>query len=177
MLSATTAALLRDTLPEGAWLKDLGTHRLKDLGRSEQIFQLTVDGLPAAFPPLRALGSLKPPDNLPAQVSAFIGRESELTGVGRLIAASRLVTLTGSAGVGKTRLALRAAAGLPDGSADGVWFVDLASIQDPDLVTATVASMSTGFLPWTRRPTTMTWRRSAARRPCASSPTGPPSAG
>jgi predicted ATPase/class 3 adenylate cyclase len=141
VLSATTAALLRDTLPEGAWLKDLGTHRLKDLGRSEQIFQLTVDGLPAAFPPLRALGSLKPPDNLPAQVSAFIGRESELTEVGRLIAASRLVTLTGSAGVGKTRLALRAAVGRPDGSSDGVWFVDLASLQDPDLVTTTVASV------------------------------------
>jgi predicted ATPase/class 3 adenylate cyclase len=141
VLSATTAALLLDALPEGARLKDLGAHRLKDLGRSEQIFQLTVDGLPAVFPPLRALGSRRPPDNLPAQVSAFIGREAELTEVGRLITTSRLVTLTCSAGVGKTRLGLQAAAGLPEGSADGVWFVDLAPLQDPDLVTATVAGV------------------------------------
>ena len=68
VLSATTAALVRDSLPEGARLKDLGAHRLKDLGRPEQIFQLAAPGLPAAFPPLRDLGSAKPPGNLPAQV-------------------------------------------------------------------------------------------------------------
>jgi predicted ATPase/class 3 adenylate cyclase len=141
VLSATTAALLRDSLPDGTWLKDLGAHRLKDLGRPEQIFQLAAPGLPRAFPALRALGTPRPPHNLPAQVSAFIGREAELTEVGRLITASRLVTLTGSAGVGKTRLALRVAAGLLDGSADGTWFADLSPLQDPALVAVTVSSV------------------------------------
>jgi predicted ATPase/class 3 adenylate cyclase len=141
VLSATTAALVRDSLPDGARLKDLGAHRFKDLGRPEQIFQLVAPGLPAAFPPLRALGSPKPPHKLPAQVSTFIGREAELAEVARLITACRLVTLAGSAGVGKTRLALRVAAGLPEGSADGVWFADLAPLQEPDLVAVTVAGV------------------------------------
>ena len=141
VLSATTAALLRDSLPEGAWLKDLGAHRFKDLGHPEQIFQLVAPGLPVAFPPLRALGNPKPPHNLPGQVSAFIGREAELAEVRRLITAFRLVTLTGSGGVGKTRLGLQAAAGLLDASGDGVWFADLAPLHDPDLVAGTVASV------------------------------------
>ncbi len=141
VLSATTAALLPDSLPEGAWLKDLGVHRLKDLGRPEHIFQLAARGLPVAFPPLHALGSPKPPSNLPARVSTFIGREAELAGVRRLITDSRLVTLTGSAGVGKTRLGLQVAAGLLASSRDGVWFADLAPLQDPDLVALTVASV------------------------------------
>src|SRR5436305_6694960 len=72
VLSATTAALVRDSLPEGAWLKDLGAHRLKDLGRPEQIFQLAARDLPAAFPPIRTLDRLHPPGNLPGQASAFI---------------------------------------------------------------------------------------------------------
>jgi predicted ATPase/class 3 adenylate cyclase len=141
VVSATTAALLRDSLPEGARLKDLGAHRFKDLGHPEQIFQLVAPGLPVAFPPPRALGNPKPPHNLPAQVSAFIGREAELAEVRRLITAFRLVTLTGSGGVGKTRLGLQAAAGLLDASEDGVWFADLAPLHDPDLVAGTVASV------------------------------------
>jgi predicted ATPase/class 3 adenylate cyclase len=141
VLSATTAALVRDSLPDGARLKDLGAHRLKDLGRPEQIFQLAAPGLSADFPPLRDLGSAKPPGNLPAQLSTFIGREGELAEVRRLTTAFRLVTLTGSAGVGKTRLALQVAAGVRDGTADGVWFADLAPLQEPDLVAATVASV------------------------------------
>ena len=114
VLSATTAALLRDSLPEGAWLKDLGAHRFKDLGHPEQIFQLVAGGLPVAFPPLRALGNPKPAHNLPGQVSAFVGRDAELAEVHRLITDFRLVTLTGSGGVGKTRLGVQAAAGLLD---------------------------------------------------------------
>ena len=141
VLSATTAALLRDSLPEGAWLKDLGAHRFKDLGHPEQIFQLVAQGLPVAFPPLRALGNPKPPHNLPGQVSAFIGREAELAEVRRLITDFRLVTLTGSGGVGKTRLGLQAAAGLLDAPGDGVWFADLAPLDDPDLVAGVVASV------------------------------------
>ncbi len=141
VLSATTAALLRDSLPVGVCLVDLGPHRLKDLGRTEQIFQLEADGLPAAFPPLRSLDNPKLRHNLPAQVSTFIGREAELAEVRRLVGGSRLVTLTGAGGAGKTRLALQVAAGLLDGSGDGVWFADLAPLSDPDLVAVTVANV------------------------------------
>jgi predicted ATPase/class 3 adenylate cyclase len=141
VLSATTAALLRDSMPLGASLRDLGLHRLKDLGRPEQIFQLEADGLPTAFPPLRSLDNPKLLNNLPAQVSRFIGRGAELAEVRRLIATCRLVTLTGSGGAGKTRLGLQVAAGLLDGSGDGVWFADLAPLQDPGLVAVTVANV------------------------------------
>ena len=139
-VSAATAALLSDPLPAGVSLRDLGLHRLKDLGRPERIFQLDADGLPTAFPPLASLDNPKLRNNLPAQVSSFIGRDAQLAEVRRLIGASRLVTLTGAGGAGKTRLGLQAAAGLLDGSGDGVWFVDLAPLQDGDLVAAAVAS-------------------------------------
>jgi predicted ATPase/class 3 adenylate cyclase len=141
VLSAATAVLLRDSMPAGASLRDLGLHRLKDLGRPEQIFQLDAEGLPANFPPLRSLDNPKLLNNLPAQVSSFIGRDAELAEVRRLISTSRLVTLTGSGGAGKTRLGLQAAAGLLDGSGDGVWFVDLAPLHDGDLAVATVANV------------------------------------
>ncbi|MBV9092617.1 MAG: adenylate/guanylate cyclase domain-containing protein [Streptosporangiaceae bacterium] len=141
VLSAATAALLGDSMPVGASLRDLGVHRLKDLERPERIFQLQADGLPTAFPPLRSLDNPKLRNNLPAQVSSFIGRDAELSTVQALIASSRLVTLTGSGGAGKTRLGLQVAAGLVDGSGDGVWFADLAPLQDPDLVTVTVANV------------------------------------
>jgi predicted ATPase/class 3 adenylate cyclase len=141
LLSAATAALLRDSMPGGASARDLGLHRLKDLGRPEQIFQLEADGLPAGFPPLASLDNPRLRNNLPAQVSSFIGRDAQLGEVRRLITTSRLVTLTGTGGAGKTRLALQAAAALLDGSGDGVWFVDLAPLQDGDLVAATVASV------------------------------------
>ena len=141
VLSATTAALLRDSLPASISLRDLGLHRLKDLGRPEQIFQLEADGLPAIFPPLRSLENPKLRNNLPAQVSSFIGREAELAEVSSLITGCRLVTLTGPGGAGKTRLGLQAAAGLLDGSGDGVWFADLAPLQDADLVAVTVANV------------------------------------
>jgi predicted ATPase/class 3 adenylate cyclase len=141
LVSAATAALLGDSMPAGASLKDLGLHRLKDLGRPGQIFQLEADGLATAFPPLRSLDNPNLRNNLPVQVSSFIGREAELSEVGRLMAASRLVTLTGSGGAGKTRLALQLAAGLLDGSGDGVWFADLAPLQDPELVAVTVANV------------------------------------
>ena len=79
--------------------------------------------------------------NLPAQVSSFIGREAELAAVRALVGGSRLVTLTGAGGAGKTRLGLQVAAGLLDGAGDGVWFADLAPLQDPDLVAVTVANV------------------------------------
>ncbi|MGH3169141.1 MAG: hypothetical protein ACRDN0_25065, partial [Trebonia sp.] len=79
--------------------------------------------------------------NLPAQVSSFVGREAELAAVRALVSGSRLVTLTGAGGTGKTRLGLEAAAGLLDGSGDGVWFADLAPLGDPGLVAVTVADV------------------------------------
>ena len=106
VVSATTAALLRDSLPAGASLRDLGLHRLKDLGQPEQIFQLDADGLPAVFPPLRSLDNPEMPNNLPGFLSTFVGREAELTEVTALVGSSRLVTLTGAGGSGKTRLAV-----------------------------------------------------------------------
>jgi predicted ATPase/DNA-binding CsgD family transcriptional regulator len=98
-------------------------------------------GWPVAFPPLRAVSGPMPLTNLPAQVSSFIGREDELAAVRALVAGSRLVTLTGAGGAGKTRLGLQVAAGLLDGAGEGVWFADLAALRDPELVAATVAAV------------------------------------
>jgi len=137
VLSEATAALVRDALPAGAALRDLGEHRLKDLQRPERIFQLLHPDLPGEFPPLRSLDAL--PTNLPAQLTSFVGRERELAEVDRLLAAQRLVTLTGPGGVGKTRLALLAAAAALDAFPGGVWFVGLAPVADPALVPAAVA--------------------------------------
>jgi predicted ATPase/class 3 adenylate cyclase/DNA-binding CsgD family transcriptional regulator len=141
VVSAAAAGLLAGCLPPGVGLKDLGLHRLKDLGRPEQIFQLRAEGLPAGFPPLRSLDNPKLRSNLPAQVSSFIGREVELAEVRALVRGSRLVTLTGAGGAGKTRLGLQVAAGLADGTGDGVWFVDLGPLGDPELVAGTVADV------------------------------------
>ncbi len=139
LLSETAAALARDSLPEGASLKDLGHHRLKDLRRAQQIFQLTADGLAPDFPPLRSLDNPLLPNNLPAQLASFIGREQELDEVRALVQSSRLVTLTGAGGAGKTRLALQVAAEMLDGSGDGVWLVELASVADEDEVPTAIA--------------------------------------
>ena len=139
LLSETASALVRDFLPEDALLRDLGLHRLKDLGRPEQIFQLDIEGLGIEFPPIRSLDNPELENNLPAQLSSFVGREAELSEISVLVETSRLVTLTGAGGSGKTRLALQVAAELLDGSGEGVWFVDLAPLSDPGLVAATVA--------------------------------------
>ena len=140
LLSETAAALVRDRLPPGAALADLGLHRLKDLGRPEEIFQLNAPGLQAEFPALRSLGNPALPNNLPAQLATFIGREQELADVRALAETSRLVTLTGAGGAGKTRLSLQVAAELLDGSGDGVWLVELAPVADEDEVAPTIAA-------------------------------------
>ena len=139
LVSETAAALVRDWLPPGAELTDLGSHRLKDLGRPEQIFQLHAAGLRAEFPPLRSLGSPALPNNLPAQLSAFIGRGRELAEVRGLVESVRLVTLTGAGGCGKTRLGLQVAAELLDGSGDGVWLVELAAVTNEDAVASAIS--------------------------------------
>jgi predicted ATPase/class 3 adenylate cyclase len=139
LVSETAAALARDGMPPGAGLNDLGLHRLKDLARPERLFQLCGPGLAAEFPRLRSAGSPALPNNLPAQLTVFIGRDAELSEVRALAAASRLVTLTGAGGCGKTRLGLQVAADLLDGSGDGVWLVELAAVTDQDAVPAAVA--------------------------------------
>jgi predicted ATPase/class 3 adenylate cyclase len=137
LLSDATRALVAQNLPEGLRLRDLGEHRLKDLALSVRIFQLDIDGLDGEFPVLRSLDAR--PTNLPSQLSRFIGREQELVWVKELIAEHRLVTLTGPGGTGKTRLALEVGGDLLGGFSDGAFFVDLAPIGDPDLVSLTVA--------------------------------------
>jgi predicted ATPase/class 3 adenylate cyclase len=140
LLSETAAALVRDRLPPGVALADLGLHRLKDLGRPEQIFQLDASGLQAEFPPLRSLGNPALPNNLPTQLATFIGRERELADIRALVETSRLVTLTGAGGSGKTRLSLQVAAELLDGSGDGVWLVELAPVADEAEVAPAIAA-------------------------------------
>ena len=139
LVSEAAGVLVRDWLPPGVALTDLGTHRLKDLGRPERIFQLCAAGLPAEFPPLRSLGSPGLPNNLPAQLSTFIGREQEVCKVRALVESARMVTLTGAGGAGKTRLGLQVAAELLDGSGDGVWLTELAAVTDQDAVAAAIS--------------------------------------
>ncbi len=139
LVSEAAAVLVRDGLPPGAELSDLGSHRLKDLGRPERIFQLQAAGLQAEFPPLRSLGNPALPNNLPAQLSAFIGRDREMAEVRALVKSARLVTLTGAGGCGKTRLGLQVAAELLDGSGDGVWLAELAAVTDQDAVAVAIS--------------------------------------
>jgi predicted ATPase/class 3 adenylate cyclase len=141
VISGTTAGLVAGALPADLSLRDLGEHRLKDLGEPEHVYQLCGAELSCDFPPLRSLDSSELSHNLPALTSSFVGREHEVDELRGLVADHRIVTLTGAGGVGKTRLALQVAADLVDGSGDGVWFVDLAPLQDPALVTATTASV------------------------------------
>jgi hypothetical protein len=140
LLSESAAASARNALPLDASLKDLGAHRLKDLGHPERLFQLQAPGLDADFPAVRSLDHPELANNLPARSATFIGRRRELEEVGRLVESSRFVTLTGAGGVGKTRLAWQVAAELLDGSGDGVWLVELAAVSDPKAVASTIAS-------------------------------------
>jgi predicted ATPase/class 3 adenylate cyclase len=152
LLSEAAATLVRDGIPAQAALKDLGVHRLKDLGRPERIFQLQAPGLPAEFPPLRSLANPALPNNLPAQLSTFVGRARELSEVRVLVESSRMVTLIGAGGCGKTRLSLQVAAEMLDGTGDGVWLVELAAVADPDAVPAVIAE-ALGIAPQARRET------------------------
>ena len=138
LLSRITADIVGSELPAGAGLRDLGDHHLKDLQRTERIYQLMHTDLPGDFPPLRSLDSL--PNNLPRHLTSFIGREREIADVKQWLSNTRLLMLTGSGGCGKTRLALQVGADLVEGFTDGVWLVELAPISDPVLVAQTVAS-------------------------------------
>src|SRR5439155_23623894 len=136
--SQTTRDLVRDRLPVDASLRDLGEKRLKDLQQPEHVYQLLHPDLPEAFPPLKSLDVL--PNNLPLQLTSFVGREREIGEVRERLATTRLLTLTGTGGCGKTRLALQVAADIVDAHSDGVWLVELAPLADPALVPQAVAS-------------------------------------
>ncbi len=136
LLSETTRSLVADHLGPALALRDLGEHRLKDL-RPERLWQLLIEGLPTDFPPVRSLD--RRPNNLPTQLTSFIGREKELAATSALLAESRLLTLTGPGGTGKTRLALQLAAAVADRFEDGVYFVPLEPIRTAELVAAAVA--------------------------------------
>jgi predicted ATPase/class 3 adenylate cyclase/DNA-binding CsgD family transcriptional regulator len=138
VLSGTTEDLVVDALPGDAWLTDLGTHELRGVPRPERVAQLCHPDLRNDFPPLRTAKSVAV-HNLPLQFTSFVGRSSQLAQVQKLLTQNRLVTLTGAGGVGKTRLAVEVANQLAAEYADGVWYVDLAPITDPDLVPITVA--------------------------------------
>jgi len=141
LLSQETADLVERELPEGVELRDLGQHRLKGLQQPEHLYQLIVADLPQNFQPLATGVSI--PHNLPTQLSSFIGREKEIADLQELFLTrhDRLVTLTGSGGTGKTRLALRAAEQMLDAFPHGIWLVELAHISDPSLVPRAVADV------------------------------------
>ena len=133
LLSGATEAMVLDALPSDAWLSDLGSHALRDLPRPERVIQLCHPDVVNAFPPLR-LSKAVVVQRLPVQLTSFVGRQEQLTQLRELLTQSRLLTLTGAGGAGKTRLAIQVAAGIAGEFGDGVWYVDLAPITDPELV-------------------------------------------
>jgi predicted ATPase/class 3 adenylate cyclase len=153
VVSAVTAQLVRRSLPAGVALRDLGEHRLKDLTDPEHLFQIDADGLRTQFPPLRTLDVL--PNNLPAYLTPFVGREDEVHQLTALVPDNRLVTLTGAGGVGKTRLALQVAAELLEDHAGGVWFVDLSVVGSTELIPKQLA-VALGIQEQANRPITDT---------------------
>ncbi len=141
LVTAATYALLADRLPDGVGLRDLGEQRLRDLGRAERVFQVTGSGLAEGFGVLRSLDDPALRHNLPSQATSFVGRTVELAELRALVSGgSRLVTIAGPGGIGKSRLALQVAADALDGTPDGVWLVELAPVTEPELVTRTAAA-------------------------------------
>ncbi|MDQ6931547.1 MAG: hypothetical protein M3160_00060 [Candidatus Eremiobacteraeota bacterium] len=137
LLSDATRALVQDDLPTDAKVMDLGWQRLKDLTQPEHVWQLNVSDSPADFPPLKSLDAL--PNNLPIQATSFVGRERDVAQVKNLIERHSLLSLLGTGGIGKTRLALQVGSELIDQFADGVWFADFAPISDRELVASVLA--------------------------------------
>jgi predicted ATPase/class 3 adenylate cyclase len=132
LISESTRALAERQLPIGVALRDLGGHRLKGLAVAERVYQVIVDGLPSEFPPLRSEPSRAA--HLPPRLTSFVGRESELADVQRLLATSRLVTLVGPGGSGKTSLAIECARTVAEEFEDGAWFAALDTVSDPELI-------------------------------------------
>ena len=139
VLSRTTRDLVVDRLPAGVELVDCGVHRLRDLGRPENVFVLVHPDLDGDLGPLRSLDAFA--NNLPDHLTTFVGRTAELRQLREALAETRLLTLTGAGGAGKTRLALQLAADLLERFADGVWWADLATVTDPQLVGESLAGV------------------------------------
>src|SRR5687767_8746260 len=139
LLSSITAELAREHLPADVSLQDLGEHHLRDLVRPEHLFQLLAPDLQIEFPAIKSLNSL--PNNLPPQLTTFIGREREMQEARKLLASTRLLTLIGPGGTGKTRLSLQLAADQLSEFKDGVWLVELAPLSDPTFIPSTIASV------------------------------------
>ncbi|MGH2511485.1 MAG: adenylate/guanylate cyclase domain-containing protein, partial [Candidatus Limnocylindrales bacterium] len=148
VLSSATAALLEDGLPEGVGIRDLGEHRLKDL-RPERLALLQIDGLVADERPIRSLD--RRPNNLPTQVTSFVGRATDLGATRLMLGTTRLLTLTGPGGTGKTRLSLQLAVTVADEFPDGVYFVALEPLREPGLVGPAIATV-VGVSPEGRAP-------------------------
>jgi predicted ATPase/class 3 adenylate cyclase len=138
LLSEATRALVDGELPDGATLRGLGEHKLRDLARSERLSQLVVEGLPSGFPPPRT-EEAGTAGNLPPRLSSVIGREADLEQLTRLVRESRLVTLTGPGGTGKTSLAIELARLNASAFPQGAWLVRLDALADPELVTPAIA--------------------------------------
>lgn len=135
VISDSVYALVEKTLPSGVSVRDLGEHRLKDLPRPEHLYQLDIDGLPTEFPPLKTLDVRK--NNLPLQLTNFLGRGAELVELKTLLGRGRLLTLVGTGGIGKTRLAIELATEVLEDFAH-VWLAELASVSDAGLVAQTL---------------------------------------
>ena len=138
LATGQTQALLIDDVQAGVTLRDIGEHRLRDLGSPVRIFQVVADGLPVEFPPIRTIDAR--PNNLPTQLTTFIGRDAELDEAAGLLATTRLLTLTGPGGTGKTRLSLQLAARAAEDFPDGVFFVALEPVREPMLVAPRIAA-------------------------------------
>lgn len=138
LISQATEQLVADLLPEGVALRELGEHPLKDLSRGEHVYQVLHSELPSEFPPLRSEQPVK--GNLHVQLTTFVGRHAEVRAVSAMLKSSRLVTLLGPGGIGKSRLAVEVAQSSLHSWPDGVWWIDLAPLREPDQVAAEVAS-------------------------------------
>jgi predicted ATPase/class 3 adenylate cyclase len=139
LISNATAEILRGHLPAGITLRDMGEHRLKGLLNLEHIWQLTAPDLTIDFPPLHTLNVI--PNNLPTQLTSFIGREKEIAEIKHAIDSARMVTLTGVGGTGKTRLSLQATTELLETFSDGARWIELAQLSDPSLIPQSLAGM------------------------------------
>ncbi len=139
LVSEAVAVLIRERLPADVSLRDLGSVRLRDLAGPERVYQVVHPKLRLDFPALRALEAT--PNNLPQQVTSFVGRERELAEIAKSLDNARLLTLLGVGGIGKTRLSLQAAANVLEAFPDGVWFVEFAPLADAQLVSQAVASV------------------------------------
>lgn len=138
LLSQTTHDLVKDGLPEGTQLLDMGERRLKDIVRPEHIYQVAAPDLLSEFPPLTTLETVN--HNLPAQLTSFIGREEEIAEARELLSSTRILTFIGPGGTGKTRLSLQVAAGQISEFKDGVWLVELAQLADANYILSAIAS-------------------------------------